>query len=71
MAPWVKVFATKPGNLSLIPVAHVARENQLLKVILYVYTHYYGRQMPMYTYMQRNKCIFLIREIDMFLFKIN
>lgn len=53
-----KMFATKPGNLSLIPVAHAAGENQLLKVILYLYTHYYGRKMPMYTYIQINKCNF-------------
>lgn len=53
-----KMFATKPGNLSLIPVAHAAGENQLLKVILYLYTHYYGRKMSMYTYIQINKCNF-------------
>lgn len=55
MASWVKVFATKPGNLSLTSVNHVAGENQLLKVILYLYTYYYGRKMPMQTYIQRNK----------------
>lgn len=35
MAGWVRVFATKPDGLSLLPSTHmVGRENQFLQVVL-------------------------------------
>lgn len=34
VSQWVKVFATEPHNLSLIPEIHVVAENRCQRVIL-------------------------------------